>query len=96
MQHSRKELFDIFKFVCENNQWEDFFGKTREEALDEGPFLFNEIDDNYNELSTKMAFGKIRKRRAYGGTNMTNYLLRQMATKEGTPNLQNFKKIGSY
>ncbi len=98
MKHSRSELFRLFRYICVNNKWKKFFGQSKKELISmHGPGILRLIDQQYDEIIEEMeSKGDNSSRRSYGGTNMTNYRLRQMATYGITPDEDNFNNIGSF
>ena len=105
MENDEQAVLEMFRYICVNNKWKDFFGKTRQAVMEQGPNLLLEIDKKFDKFQEKrnsfnQEFGRNRfnqgfGRNRYGGTNLTNYRLRQMATYEGTPSQRNFDMIGS-
>ena len=82
-----KHILEVLSYICTTGKWKEFFNKTEKQAKKEyGIGIVNVIKNNYPEYKKKMDFG----RRHYGGTNMTNYRLRQYSTIQGTPSFYEY------
>jgi len=104
---TRREALGIYRDICEKERWEEDLGMSKEAAQELGIRVLDYIQQRE---AKEREFGKRRRalwhqRRkyqpqppggwSYGGTQATNYQLRQMATYQGTPSLEQLWRAGS-